>query len=249
MILRHVRVLVEEERTKDEWSSPTVLPRIVPFQATIGSNGATYMQLPEKLDPAQKVYAFVCLLDDNLNRFRTAFKKFQDHLVKERVSETPENFQSLVILFCSPNLRTMLSPIRQHLAFFVHLRLLDIARMTWSYATSSEEILFTHKSVKSNPSVALKNKLSTKHKETTISMLLIASSHTREIPIYVPLSSSKWPLWTEQPSGSTILKTSFRQFISKISAEWLRGATSWFTMSSKQLPRFAAWKKLLITIV
>ena len=71
-ILRHVRVLVEEERTKDEWSSPTILPLveylvnshtssetgIIPFQATFGSNDATYMQLPEKLDPAQKAHAF-----------------------------------------------------------------------------------------------------------------------------------------------------------------------------------------------
>ena len=178
------------------------------------------MQLPEKLDPAQKVYAFVCLLDDNLNRFRTAFKKFQDHLVKERVSETPENFQSLVILFCSPNLRTMLSPIRQHLAFFVHLRLLDIARMTWSYATSSEEILFTHKSVKSNPSVALKNKLSTKHKETTINMLLTALLNTKGIQIYALLWNSKWPFLRNHRLGQLFSRHRIsRHFTSKISAE------------------------------
>ena len=71
--LRHLRVLTQEETIKNEWSSPSVLPIIenllniwensetgvIPFQAMFGTEDLKFIQLPEALDPKDRVYAFV----------------------------------------------------------------------------------------------------------------------------------------------------------------------------------------------
>jgi hypothetical protein len=91
-VSRHIRVLTQEERIKDEWSSPTVLPLIeflvnshensesgvVPLNATFGSKDAIYMTMPDGLDPAERTHEFVHRLDENLAHLRTVSKRFQE---------------------------------------------------------------------------------------------------------------------------------------------------------------------------
>ena len=107
--LRHLRVLTQEENIKNEWSSPSVLPIIenllnnwensetgvIPFQATFGTEDLKFVQLPEALDPKDRVHAFVQQLDNNLKTLRAASKKFQDELVLERTSKTPIETQNV----------------------------------------------------------------------------------------------------------------------------------------------------------
>jgi len=107
-ILRHIRALVGDERVKDEWSAPTILPiveylvnsydssetGIVPLQATFGSQDAVYLQLPESADPKVLTHSYVLLLDANLKHLREVSKAFQDQLVAERIAETPVEIQN-----------------------------------------------------------------------------------------------------------------------------------------------------------
>ena len=107
--LRHLRVLTQEENIKNEWSSPSVLPIIenflnnwensetgvIPFQATFGTEDLKFVQLPEALDPKDRVHAFVQQLDNNLKTLRAASKKFQDELVLQRTSKTPMETQNV----------------------------------------------------------------------------------------------------------------------------------------------------------
>ena len=78
-VARHVRVLSQEERIKDEWSSPTVLPLIdylvnshvssetgiLPLEATFGSQDAIYLNMPQGLNPSKRTHEFVRRLDEN----------------------------------------------------------------------------------------------------------------------------------------------------------------------------------------
>jgi hypothetical protein len=107
-VARHVRVLTQEERIKDEWSSPTVLPLIeflvnshissetgiVPLEATFGSQDAIYLTMPDGLDPRERAHEFVRRLDDNLQHLRAVSKQFQDQLVHERTNSTPAETQN-----------------------------------------------------------------------------------------------------------------------------------------------------------
>ena len=107
-VSRHVRVLTQEERIKDEWSSPTVLPLIeylvnshvssetgiVPLEATFGSQDAIYLKMPEGLDPKERTHEFVRRLDENLQHLRAVSKQFQDKLVLERTISTPVETQN-----------------------------------------------------------------------------------------------------------------------------------------------------------
>jgi hypothetical protein len=107
-ILRHLKSLVMDEKIKNQWSSPTVLPLIqfflnsthssetgvIPFHATFGSQDATYMRLPENLDAVKKTHEFVKLLDKNLQILWDISKKFQSDLALKRVSETPVEKQN-----------------------------------------------------------------------------------------------------------------------------------------------------------
>jgi hypothetical protein len=107
-ILRHLKALVMDEKIKNQWSSPTVLPLIqfflnstnssetgiIPFHATFGSQDATYMRFPENLDVVQRSHEYVKLLDENLRTLWDISKKFQQELALKRISETPLNEQN-----------------------------------------------------------------------------------------------------------------------------------------------------------
>ena len=82
-VARHVRVLTQEERIKDEWRLPTVLPLIeylvnsyvnsetgiIP--AIFGSQDAIDLNLPPSLNPNERTHEFVCRVDEkNLHHLR-----------------------------------------------------------------------------------------------------------------------------------------------------------------------------------
>ena len=110
-VARHVRVLTQEERIKDEWSSPTVLPLIeysvnshvssetgiVPLEATFGSQDAIYLTMPDSLDPRERAHEFVRRLEDNLRlQYLKSFKiswcmnVLIRHLLKSRINTKQE---------------------------------------------------------------------------------------------------------------------------------------------------------------
>ena len=127
-ILRHLRVLVEDERVKNEWSSPTVLPiveylvnshensetGVVPMSATFGSKDAIYCQLPEASDSKIKTHAYVTLLDDNLKMLHKISKRFQDQLIVERTQSTPLVGSRRVTLFSIASTRVSRGQVSCH---------------------------------------------------------------------------------------------------------------------------------------
>jgi hypothetical protein len=108
-ILRHLRALVDDERVKDRWSDPTVLPIIfyiinssensetgtIPFHIHFGSQDATYARLPMDMDPAITANEYLRLLDENLTNLRTVSKEYQDRLILERKEVTPPDLQNM----------------------------------------------------------------------------------------------------------------------------------------------------------
>lgn len=132
-VLRHLKALVMEERVKDQWSSPTILPAVqflinsqaseetgvVPFHATFGSIDATYGRMGEGGDGVHRVNAYIRLLDDNLRMLSDITKQHQAKLIAERTSKTPPERQKnqyqagdLVLWQLNPNdpLPSKLSP-------------------------------------------------------------------------------------------------------------------------------------------
>jgi len=109
LVLRFLKALVMDERVKDRWSSPTVLPLvqfllnsrdssetgIVPFHAHFGSADATYFRMPEEGDELHRAHAYVKLLDSNLRLLSDISNKYQQNLAKERTSETPAEKQNM----------------------------------------------------------------------------------------------------------------------------------------------------------
>jgi len=107
-ILRHLKALVMEERVKDRWSSPTILPAVqflinnnvssetgvTPFHATFGSIDATYGRMGEGGDGVHRVNAYIRLLDDNLRLLSDITKKHQAKLISERTSQMPPHKQN-----------------------------------------------------------------------------------------------------------------------------------------------------------
>jgi hypothetical protein len=107
-VLRHLKALVMEERVKDRWSSPTILPAVqflinnnvssetgvVPFHATFGSIDATYGRMGEEGDSVHRVNAYVRLLDDNLRLLSDITKQHQAKLIAERTSHMPPEKQN-----------------------------------------------------------------------------------------------------------------------------------------------------------
>ena len=132
-VLRHLKALVMDERIKDEWSSPTVLPwvqfiinsnqnsetGIVPFHAHFGSADATYFRMPEAGDSMQRAHAYIQLLDNNLRVLLDISKRHQTEIVARRAaksvtSDKQNKFQpgDLVLFQLNPDnpLPTKLTP-------------------------------------------------------------------------------------------------------------------------------------------
>ena len=107
-ILRHLRTLVHDLRVPKKWSDPTILSLVLfaindgvnsetgvrPLDATFGSEDSPYFRLPDSTDPSSITSAWVRALDEDLRHVRAVSTKFQQELVKERVKDTPEEFQN-----------------------------------------------------------------------------------------------------------------------------------------------------------
>lgn len=103
-LLRHLTVLVNEERLKHRWSDPSVLCLINfalndavnsetgmrPFDLKFGSDDAKYFTLPATLSPERAAHTYLQQLDENLRVVRAASKKFQDRLVAERTKSNSD---------------------------------------------------------------------------------------------------------------------------------------------------------------
>ena len=88
-----MRVLPIIENLLNNWDNSET--GLIPFQATFGTEDLKFVQLPEALNPKDRVHAFVQQLDNNLKTLRAASKKFQDELVLERTSKTPIETQNV----------------------------------------------------------------------------------------------------------------------------------------------------------
>jgi hypothetical protein len=108
-ILRHLKTLVHDERVVKKWSDPTVLSLVLfaindavnsetgvrPLDAKFGSADGPYLALPEGALPSEVSHDWIRALDADLKRVREVSTKYQQELAKERVSETPEEFQNV----------------------------------------------------------------------------------------------------------------------------------------------------------
>jgi len=102
-ILRHLRALVFDERLREKWSDPTVIPWIKfvlndsdnsetgvkPFVAHFGSADATYHRLPADLSDKQRTIEFLRLLDSNLSTVLAVSRDFQNGLIADRLAQNP----------------------------------------------------------------------------------------------------------------------------------------------------------------
>ena len=102
-LLRHLRALVHDERLEGRWSHPTVLPLIVftlndcinsetgqrPFDMHFGSEAGTYFRLPTDIDPSTLSNEWLRIVNTDLAYIRQTSKKFQDELIRSRVSGGP----------------------------------------------------------------------------------------------------------------------------------------------------------------
>ena len=100
-LLRHLAMLVLDERHYDNWSDDTVLPWInywlarfpteetggyTPHQLKYGTLDATHFRLPnlQNLEPGAKAHELIRSLDRNLQHIRNLSLKFQKQLAEER---------------------------------------------------------------------------------------------------------------------------------------------------------------------
>ena len=109
LLLRHLTLLVHDERIVSNWSAPHVLPLIqyfinsfpsseagvVPLHAHFGSDDATYMCLPDNLDDTTRLPAFIKLLDDSLRTVRAAARQHHQAIFDERTQGTPASLQNI----------------------------------------------------------------------------------------------------------------------------------------------------------
>ncbi len=105
---RHLRAMVYDERIKDVFVDPTIIPSaqyilnshvsketgFSPFELTFGTQDKVYLDLFKNIkgDPT---HSFLSKLNENLNYLRDASAKFQRDLDQKRVSETPLEKQNI----------------------------------------------------------------------------------------------------------------------------------------------------------
>lgn len=102
-IIRHLRALVNDERIKNQWSKPHVLPLIEfalnsrvhteaphsAFELKFGTEDARYFHLPEVINGATMSDAWLQSLNQNLAVIRARTDEFQQQLIAERTRNNP----------------------------------------------------------------------------------------------------------------------------------------------------------------
>ena len=101
--LRHLRMLVADERLKHKWSSDTVLPLInfmmasfptsetgglTPFQLKYGTQDAEWFRLPKGVEPGARCHHLIKALDEDITAVRAVSQRLQDQIVEERKKDT-----------------------------------------------------------------------------------------------------------------------------------------------------------------
>ena len=107
-ILRHLKALAADERVKESWSSPHVLPLIqlilnehtssetglTPFQSTFGDADAIYRAIPGALTHPEQCHAYVDMLNKNLVLLRDISSKYQNTIRDTRISKPNPSSQN-----------------------------------------------------------------------------------------------------------------------------------------------------------
>ena len=102
-ILRYLKTLLADERSKDRWSEPSLIQWVMfilnsfsdsetgvsPYVLTFGSKDAEYFRIPDGLD-ASTASSFVRQLDDDLQFVREKTAKFQKELIRQRLESSDE---------------------------------------------------------------------------------------------------------------------------------------------------------------
>ena len=110
-ILRHIKALCMDERVKDRWSEPTILPIVQllvneythsetgysPLQATFGDIESIYYNIPDSINEPERTHKYILSLQQNLRDIRDASAKYQQLIRSERttnqLSETANRYQ------------------------------------------------------------------------------------------------------------------------------------------------------------
>ena len=103
IFLRHLRMLVADERVRHKWSDDTVLPLInfmmasfptsetgglTPFQLKYGSQDAIWFRLPKGMEPGDRCHHMIKALDDDIQAVRSVSQRLQNEIVEERRKES-----------------------------------------------------------------------------------------------------------------------------------------------------------------
>lgn len=100
-VLRHLKAICWDERVKDRWSSPTVLPivqliinesvssesGVIPLHATFGDRDAIYFNIPATIPLSDITDKYVEELADNFQVIRSISAKYQEKLKEERLKD------------------------------------------------------------------------------------------------------------------------------------------------------------------
>ena len=101
-LLKHLKMLVHDERLVHKWSSDTVLPLInfeladfpnsetggiKPFELKYGSADLPFFRLPQPLTDSEKYPALLRELNDNLTAVRDITRQFQEQVARKRAGD------------------------------------------------------------------------------------------------------------------------------------------------------------------